>query len=138
MLAKKDKGADISDDDSTTADLYETPIEQTPQLLSGFHNLTNFADRHARLHELWTTAVRRRMNWCGFDVTYMRAELNMPYNKGPRFSKMWLNGGEKKKKIKWWTQCFEGGFVSLTRDDATGVWSLPDMLGDFSLRALQQ
>ena len=119
---KQEKSGENSNGDETAAQLYETPMSQTPQLLAGFYTLTDSAERHARLHTLWANAVRRRMKWCGFDVTQIRLELNARY-KGPRFTKMWLNGGEKKKNIhiKWWEQCYDDGFVSLTLDDAKGV-----------------
>ena len=119
---KQEKSGENSNGDETAAQLYETPMSQTPQLLAGFYTLADSAERHARLHTLWANAVRRRMKWCGFDVTQIRLELNARY-KGPRFTKMWLNGGEKKKNIhiKWWEQCYDDGFVSLTLDDDKGV-----------------
>ena len=121
VLLKAEKGAQLSDDGGATSEMYENPVADSPRLLSGFYSLSDPFKRHARLHELWSTAVRRRMDWCGFDVPYLRSELNPPYQSGPRFAKMWLNGGEKKKQIKWWEQCYNDGFVSLTRDDAEGM-----------------
>ena len=107
--------------DDDTSDIYETPIAQAPRLLSDSCTLIDTAQRHAYLHAQWSAAVRRRMKWCGFSVSYLRSELNPPYKKGTRFANMWLNGGEKKKNIQWWEQCYDGGFVTLTRDDAKGM-----------------